>query len=234
MESFTSIVFLGAGYLIIEQGNEASLIVRADENVIENIKTEVLDKELNLTISRSLTDIFLYRKTIPTYIVTVTELDKITIIGSGSVQSNGISTDKLELSLDGSGNVQMKIESGEIVSRIFGSGAYTLTGTTTRQIIHIIGSGSYKAPHLQSLQAGVRITGSGDVLVNVREELNASVIGSGEIRYIGDPFISEESVQGSGTILRTRNEMGAEVGNLELLEQLKKIDAVTYPKIEQI
>ena len=129
---------------------------------------------------------------------------------------------------------KMKIESGEIVSRIFGSGAYTLTGTTTRQIIHIIGSGSYKAPHLQSLQAGVRITGSGDVLVNVREELNASVIGSGEIRYIGDPFISEESVQGSGTILRTRNEMGAEVGNLELLEQLKKIDAVTYPKIEQI
>ena len=85
-----------------------------------------------------------------------------------------------------------------------------------------------------SREAGIRINGSGNVLVTVTEELNAAINGSGEIRYIGDPLVSEERVLGSGTIVRISNGTGSESGNIEMLEQLRKIDAVKYPKIEKI
>lgn len=232
---FTSIVFLGAGNLVIKQGKEVSLTVKADASIIDSIKTEVLDGELRLSASRSLLEILLYRKAVSTYLVTVTDLEAVYLTGSGSVQSTGINADKLELSIRGSGNVEMNdIRANEVIAVLFGSGRYTLSGTTTRQIIHINGSGSYEASNLVSREAGVRITGSGDVFVNVEEELNAVIKGSGKVRYLGNPLISGEGIDGSGTIERIHREISATLQNLEIVEQLKKIDAVKYPRIEQM
>lgn len=231
---FTDISLIGAGRLIIEQGAEQSLIVRADENIIENVRTEVSEGELKLEVNRSLTSSLLYGNIDPTYIVTVVELDKVNVIGSGSIQGDFFRTDKLEFSISGSGDIQMKVEADEIISRIFGSGTYILSGNTTRQIVHITGSGSYNAGGLSSKEAGVRISGSGEALISVIEELNASVEGSGGIKYIGNPFVSEESIHGSGVIEKINNYNSNELGNFEILEKLKKIDAVKYPNIEQI
>ena len=232
---FTSVALLGAGNLVIKQGKEVSLIVKADASVIDKIKAEVLDGQLHLSFPRSLMGRLFFRTAAPTYLVTVIDLTAIRLTGSGSVQSTDINVDKLELSIIGSGNVEVNnIEAREINVSLSGSGGYTLSGTTTRQIIHILGSGSYNAGSLISREAGVRIIGSGEVLVNVEGELNAAVNGSGMIGYIGDPFVSEEKVEGSGTIVKVRSGVDVPLLNLEILEQLKKIDAVKYPKIEQI
>ena len=235
IDPFTSVDLLGAGDLVIKQGKKVSLIVKADAGVIDDIKVEVLDGQLHLSFPRSLMERLFYRTAAPTYLVTVIDLEAIRLTGSGSVQSTGINADKLELSSIGSGKIEINnIEAREINASLSGSGEYKLSGTTTRQIIHILGSGSYKAGNLISREAGVRITGSGEVLVNVSEELNAAVSGSGMIRYMGDPLVSEERIEGSGTILEVHSKVDVPLLNLEMLEQLKKIDAVKYPKIEQI
>ena len=97
-----------------------------------------------------------------------------------------------------------------------------------------MGEGGYEGGCWISIEEGVSITVSGEVLVNVSEELNAAVSGSGMIRYIGDHLVSEKRIEGSGTIVKVRSGIDVPLLNLEMLEKLKKIDAVKYPKIEQI
>jgi hypothetical protein len=47
----------------------------------------------------------------------------------------------------------------------------------------------------------VRVSGSGEAVVNVADELDVDVSGSGGVQYIGDPTVAE-SISGSGDITR--------------------------------
>jgi len=94
VDLFTSVAFLGVGDLVIKQGKEVSVIIKADSSIIENIKTEVLDGQLHLSSPRSLIDRLFYRTASPTFLVTVINLEAIRLTGPGSVQSTGINADK--------------------------------------------------------------------------------------------------------------------------------------------
>lgn len=56
------------------------------------------------------------------------------------------------------------------------------------------------AADLVTEKCEVRISGSGDVEVNVQEELTSKISGSGDIRYKGEPKRVNNHSSGSGSV----------------------------------
>jgi hypothetical protein len=83
--------------------------------------------------------------------------------------------------------------------KVSGSGNFDLAGQVDTQDITITGAGNYRASDLQSKEAQVAISGSGDVTVWATDSLDARITGFGNIRYYGNPSVSQ-SITGGGTV----------------------------------
>jgi len=225
--SFSKISLQGVGVLSVEKGDTESLVVRADSAVLSKIETSVSDGALTLRFINPLFQLLFWDNVEIEYLITVKDIEAIAILGAGSVQSQRLTTDSLEVSITGSGEMELDIDVREFVARISGSGKYTVTGTADRQIIHIDGSGKYLGKDVMSKETGVRISGSGEAQVYVEEELDIEIQGSGKVRYRGEASISNSSISGSGSIERFDTGVPDVLKDSSILDGLnKRIDKI--------
>ncbi len=64
----------------------------------------------------------------------------------------------------------------------------------------LTGSGKVLAANLETDKCDIRISGSGDVEINVKSELEANISGSGSVSYKGNPNHVNSHASGSGHI----------------------------------
>lgn len=200
LPDFSRISFEGVGDVSIKQGEETLFVIEADENIVAEVVTEVVDDTLIVKYRNPLWNLALFDEANVDIKITTLALESIKMSGSGSVNGADIVSDELEISLVGDGSVYMDVYVQKLISRIVGSGEFNLSGKSDRQLVYITGSGKYDSRDLVSNETGVRIAGSGEVIVNTENELDASISGSGTVRYIGSPEISNSDISGSGSI----------------------------------
>jgi hypothetical protein len=174
---FTAVSLSGSGLLIIEQSGTESLSISADDNLMQYLTSEVDGGELELGTTPG-TSVSPSKEI--TYRVTLRKLDGLELSGSATAQVRGVATDRLEVSISGSGEV-------------------TIAGRADSQEISISGSGEYRGAELTSKAAEIDISGSGNAELAVSDKLDVDVSGSGSVDYIGHPAI-KQSVSGSGEI----------------------------------
>lgn len=174
---FEEVDLRGVGNLIIEQTRSESLTVEAEEDVLPKLRTEVINNHLIIGPKPNTT----IHTTEPiNYRLTVEDLSALKVLGSANVEAEGISTDRLAVTISGTGNVRMGGEADE-------------------QEINILGSGNYRAEDLESKEVKINVAGAGSAIINVSEELNANVSGVGSVEYIGDPLVKQD-VSGVGRV----------------------------------
>ena len=194
----TRIKSLGSFDVKLIQGNTTGVKIEADANLIPYIVTEEEDGYLvvktkdhvNLT---STNPIRVY--------ITTDKLEELEVAGSSDITGEGkfAGADHLKLSIAGSGNITLDVNTPEIDASIAGSGDINLTGETKDAKVEIAGDGNYKAENLKSENVAVSIAGSGDVRVFADNTLKVDIAGSGDIYYKGNATITK-SIAGSGTI----------------------------------
>jgi len=177
VSDFNEVELQGIGSLSIEQADEESLTVEAEEDVLPKIRTEVENDRLIIGPKRNTS---INTSEPISYELTVKDLSALKVSGAGDVEAESISADELAVTMSGTGDVQ-------------------ISGKVGSQKVDISGSGDYKAEDLESTRANVDVGGSGSALVNASDELEAKVGGSGSIEYIGDPTV-EQDVSGSGEV----------------------------------
>ena len=185
---------------ILVAGTEGEIKIEGEENLLKHIITEVkngnlivkVEKEINLRPSDNKT----IKITIP-----FKDINKVSLAGSGDLWNEDkiLATD-LDVSLAGSGDVVLNIETSSVEGSIAGSGDLTLKGNTNSLEAKIAGSGDIHAFSLQANNTVVSIAGSGDAEVVSNESIKARVAGSGDIEYRGKPTKEDTKVSGSGTI----------------------------------
>ena len=177
VSGFEEVELRGVGNVSVEQTGSESLSVEAEEDVLPKLRTEVVNNRLILGPKPNTT----IHTTEPiNYKLTVKDLNALAVSGSGNVEGEGISTDRLAVTISGAGHVKTGGEAG-------------------KQEINISGSGDYRAEDLESKEVKIDVAGSGSALVNVSEELDAKISGVGSVEYIGDPTVSQD-VSGVGRV----------------------------------
>ena len=197
VESFSGIDLQCSANVYFVQGDEQSVRVEAEDNIISHITTEVNDGELIVgTDGRS----FSTHKDINVY-VTVKVLCLLELTGSGNmIGKSHINCDNMLLSVNGSGNITADVRSLTMKIKVSGSGNLDVSGTATTCDIRIAGSGNVNAQNLQSMNSAVSISGSGKSTVNASNELEVSIPGSGVVHYTVEPQKLRTSITGSGSV----------------------------------
>lgn len=124
----------------------------------------------------------------------------IAVSGSGNVKVTGSCKD-LESQLSGSGRIEIASTINDVAEfSISGSGKINAQGTANTVKASVSGSGKLLAADLEALKCTARIAGSGDVEINVKNDLDAQISGSGNVSYKGNPAHLNSKASGSGKI----------------------------------
>lgn len=189
----------GRGQIIVNQGDEESLTIEAEDNVMSLIDTSVSGKTLTLDFNTGWFRTVIPRKGIK-YYLTLSDPREFTISGSGSLDATDISVKSFRIQVNGSGKAYVgNLIADRLETDVNGSGKIVLSGDVQEQRIEISGSANYTAGNLVSDIADVRISGSGKTELNVRSELDVRISGSGKVFYRGNPRVNQ-NVSGSGQV----------------------------------
>ncbi|MCH8294698.1 DUF2807 domain-containing protein [Candidatus Poribacteria bacterium] len=199
VSNFDRVSMGGSGELILTQGDNESLTVEAEDNIMEYVKTEVEGRTLVLGLDSGGRSISTKRSI--RFTLMVKNLVGLDLAGSGRVDAGGIDTDRLDVDVSGSGTMEIDSLAAETLKvSISGSGRVELgTGEVQKQDIEMSGSGRFRADKLRSQEASIEISGSGSAVVWAQESLEVSISGSGDVEYYGRPRITQQ-VSGSGSI----------------------------------
>jgi hypothetical protein len=198
IDAVTTLVLDSSGDVTITEG-EPSLVIHAQQAALGRLTSEVSGDTLTLGATGGFLN---WGFGEVRYELTLPDLEQLEIDGSGDVDSR-ISTDgTLVINLDGSGDIEFPdIDAERVEVTISGSGGVQVSGTATELEIDIDGSGDVDAADLQVQEAVVTIGGSGDVSVAARDNLAVRISGSGRVEYTGDPVVDSE-VSGSGDVVK--------------------------------
>ncbi len=204
----------------IEQGEEQFVEVEGQQNIINDIITDVSDGIWLISLTGSCyenTDVVI-RITIPTIksiestgadqviLNSFDSLDQLTVLVSGSGQffQSGVLTlsDRLTLQSTGSGEMTANFNTQRLEILSSGSANMNVSGTTISQTVALSGSGNYSAFELTSNLCVIENSGSGNAEVTVLDEFDVKLLGSGNISYKGNPTITS-TITGSGKLIDT-------------------------------
>lgn len=197
---YNGIKCTGSFDYILVSGSEGKLTLEGESNLLQYIVTEVKEGTLhvktkkgkNLSTSRNKT----IKITIP-----FQDVNSVSLSGSGDLWNEDIiSENNLDVSLSGSGDVILEINTKSASGKVSGSGDLTLKGITNSLEASVSGSGDFHGFNLKSTNVDVAVNGSGDAEVVCSGNLKARVSGSGDIEYRGDPKTKDTKVSGSGSI----------------------------------
>lgn len=191
-----------AGFFNVElvSGNEGNISVKAEENLLEYIITEVKGNQLVIKTKNGYS-INTSRGNQIVITVPFEDIDEVTLSGSGDINSkNIIKATNFETSVSGSGDVNLEIDATSIEATVTGSGDLRLNGKTNDFQCHVTGSGDIHAYELKSEDVDASVTGSGDIKLYCSGVLKANIVGSGDIKYQGSPTKELSKTVGSGDI----------------------------------
>jgi len=185
-----------SGNVEVSIGENYAVEISAQQNLLPLLKTEVKDGALRIFCDENMnsSEGIKIRVTAPAF-------DRFSLAGSGEIRvMNALRAEKMDLNISGSGDVFCpQSDFGVLDISIVGSGDIELGGKTNDMKADISGSGEVRAKSLTTNTLKVNITGSGTVTADVSMDLVANISGSGDVFYSGSPKV-ESNVIGSGSV----------------------------------
>ncbi len=196
LTEFKSISLEMAADVTVLKGESPAIIIYAQQNLMEKIRTKVRGDELTITDEGCIKSD--ERIKITAYL---SDLEKLEVNGSGNINvPDTLQTSNLKLLISGSGDLSGKFVTANLESEIRGSGNIILTGSANKHEMEILGSGDIKAQALPSNSSEIKVNGSGDVFVYTIQNLDIKINGSGTVHYKGKPSVNSR-VNGSGKVV---------------------------------
>lgn len=198
ISGFTGVKSSGSIDVTIIQGNDFSVSVENDENLIPLIVTEVRDGILVIHYK----DDYNINDDHSSVTVTAPAINKVAVSGSSDIKTTGtLKSDKeISFAISGSGDITANVDAPSIKFSGSGSGDISLEGRTKDFECRMSGSGNIKCANLKAENVDLSISGSADGKVFASVSLKARVSGSGDVTYYGNPQNPEIKVAGSGSV----------------------------------
>jgi len=200
VSAFDAVQLDGAGKLIIIQGEEESLEIEAEDNLIDQLTVEVENGTLAIGFKEKPWHTTIIPTHLITYTLTIKDLRQITINGASDVALAALQTDSLAVTINGAAQVRINDLLADSLSiKLIGAGNIVISGQALTQNIEIDGAGNVQADDLMTDSTVVEIDGLGNASVWAGKELDIVINGGGSVSYFGSPTVSQE-INGLGDV----------------------------------
>ena len=202
LDTFTSIRNKGSFEVYVTVGDEQSVKVTADSDIIEHVETEVRGDTLHIQLEdrgnwRGYRNIEVLRLDI-----VVQSLEAVRVDGSGDFEVRGLSSGDFRANVNGSGDIDLIDAKADRLSiDIKGSGDVEVSGECNTLDIEIKGSGDVSGRRMSCNDGDIGIMGSGDVSATLKESVDVGIMGSGDVTVWGKPAKVKSRSMGSGDVV---------------------------------
>lgn len=211
IEEFHSINVNSRYTVYLKQSNETKIEVKALKEIMDISEFKVENGFLNINIKREEKDKSIWEQIDDIKIapkldvfISMKEVKSLNVNGNGKlISENSISSKDLSLNVSGSGTLTADIKGENLSINNSGSGLLKLKGYASHADISLAGYGKIEADKLDLKSASAKITGSGDVEINVSENLEGYVYGEGNIEFKGNTKKVTKKEYGSGKVVRS-------------------------------
>ncbi|MBT1699320.1 DUF2807 domain-containing protein [Fulvivirgaceae bacterium PWU4] len=122
--------------------------------------------------------------------------------GGKIISENSLAASNLSLAVNGNGSMDVDIKGDIVKAEVSGSGSLALRGYATSVDALISGSGNINGFTCPIETAKVVLTGSGTCELNVTNTIDATVLGSGQVKHKGNTKTTQKKVYGAGAVER--------------------------------
>ncbi len=135
--------------------------------------------------------------------VSVKNINDLQVNGAGRIISeNSIATDYVTLGVSGNGSLDVDLKGNTIKAELSGGGLMTLRGYATALDAVVSGSGTINGFSCTLETAKVKVSGTGLCQLNVSNNIDALVLGTGQVKHKGNTKSAQKKVYGSGSVDR--------------------------------
>lgn len=196
--NFTAISASRSIHVFLAQGETSAITVKADDNLLPYLKTEIKGDQLKIYISEDI-EIKSYEK-MEVY-VTAPQIKEIRVTTSASLETTTPwKVKELKINSTTSADVRMNIDAQAVNVSATTSSEVDLKGKAYSLDASITTSAEVDAPDLTVEHATMKITTSGEAKINVISQLTYSVTTGGDLTYSGNPELIKPRTSSGGSV----------------------------------
>lgn len=196
VSSFNGIDIAGSFEIILKQGDNESVVVEADANLLPIIKTEVIGSVLTIDTKKSVHDATTMKVNI-----TFKSLKDIDVSGSVDITTeNRINVPELNIDASGASEAKMEMAVSHLDLDCSGASKLKFWGSATDVKMQLSGASDIFAYDLLAENYNLEISGAGNAQINVSKKLRAEISGAGSVKYKGSPSEIDQDISGAGSI----------------------------------
>ncbi len=199
ISGFTGVHISSGIDVLLSEGDEFKVVVEADENLMDVIKTEL--KGGMLVVG---TDHVNIRQAKSKKVhVTLPSLEALKISSAGDCNGQTpFHCDDLRLDVSSAGDLLLEVEADRIDLDISSSGDVKLTGKANTFDVSLSSAGDLDAFDLVAEKVDVDVSSAGDARVHATKEISMSASSAGDIYYKGGAEVVHSSKSSAGNIIR--------------------------------
>ncbi|RMG29065.1 MAG: DUF2807 domain-containing protein [Bacteroidetes bacterium] len=197
LRNFDAISVGGSFDVFLRQGRSQSLVVEADENLLDIISTEVNNGTLKIKTEKNIQqaeklNIF----------ITVEDLRSLEVSGAADLIAEGsIYADDLKIKCSGSADVKLlDLRAENLACSASGSADIRLAGRAQSLTASMSGSSDLQARDFKTESCTLQLSGSSDAFVYASQSLTASASGSSDVHCYGSPEHRQVSSSGAADV----------------------------------
>lgn len=176
VDDFNAIDISGASSVSVKIGDEKSVVVKFDDNLMEILKTEVSGGTLRIYSTAN------YKTSVGLTIDVITpSLDDIELSGASEVNVTGVSGESMKVNLSGASQA-------------------TVSGSVGQLDVDTSGASTADLSALLSSKASVSTSGASNVTVSVSDAIRVSSSGASKVRVLGNPPETKQDTSGAANV----------------------------------
>jgi hypothetical protein len=198
IESFDGIKASAGINVFLFQGNEEKVVVEADENLHNCIRTEVKGSTLHCYIDCNIH----FSKKMNVY-VNYKMLNKINASSGSDVSGETLlKTENLDIEVSSGADVKIEVEAQSVNCGASGGSDAVIKGKAENFQGNACSGADIKANELTVKTCNVSASGAGDIRISVTDRIRANASSGGDITYYGNPEVEHIEESSGGDVSR--------------------------------
>ncbi len=182
--------------LILSQGEKKDIIVEADDNIIDLLKTEIKDNVLIIYFDKSVAKV----KSKKVY-VTIPTIISITATSGANVESeNEINGDEINLTASSGAGVDLILKYDKMICSASSGSDIDIKGECSDLNIDASSGSNIEAKEFLAKNVDASASSGASIVLLVSENITASASSGGNINYYGEPKFKNISKSSGGSV----------------------------------